>query len=59
MDTSRVWNRSVSVRRTVLLLDQFHILMACDPNIGANPPREVEGKVMTHCVPNEHVKLTQ
>jgi catalase len=26
-------------------------------NIGANPPREVEGRVMTHCVPNEHAAL--
>jgi catalase len=26
-------------------------------NIGANPPREVEGNVMTHCVPNERVAL--
>jgi catalase len=26
-------------------------------NIGANPPREVGGRVMTHCVPNEHAAL--
>jgi catalase len=26
-------------------------------NIGANPPRDVEGSVMTHCVPNEHAAL--
>ena len=36
MDTSRVWNRSVSVRRTILLLDQFHILVGCGRN---RPPR--------------------
>jgi catalase len=26
-------------------------------NIGANPPREVDGRVMTHCVPNERAAL--
>jgi catalase len=26
-------------------------------NLGNNGPRDVEGKVMTHCVPNEHVAL--
>ena len=26
-------------------------------NLGANGPRDVEGKTMTHCVPNEHVAL--
>jgi catalase len=26
-------------------------------NLGANGPRDVEGHVMTHCVPNEHVAL--
>jgi catalase len=26
-------------------------------NLGANGPRDVEGLVMTHCVPNEHVAL--
>ena len=24
-------------------------------NLGKNGPRDVTGKVMTHCVPNEHV----
>jgi catalase len=26
-------------------------------NLGANGPRDVEGLVMTHCVPNEHVAM--
>jgi catalase len=26
-------------------------------NIGNNPPREVNGNVMTHCVPNERVAI--
>ena len=28
-------------------------------NLGNNGPRDVEGLVMTHCVPNEHVSLTE
>jgi catalase len=28
-------------------------------NLGDNGPRDVEGLVMTHCVPNEHVALTE
>jgi catalase len=28
-------------------------------NLGANGPRDVEGRVMTHCVPNEHVRVAQ
>ena len=28
-------------------------------NLGDNGPRDVEGLVMTHCVPNEHVSLTE
>jgi len=28
-------------------------------NLGNNGPRDVEGKVMTHCVPNEHVALAE
>ena len=27
------------------------------PNLGKNGPRDVEGMVMTHCVPNEHAAL--
>ena len=26
-------------------------------NLGDNGPRDVEGRVMTHCVPNEHVAI--
>ena len=26
-------------------------------NLGSNGPRDVEGLVMTHCVPNEHVAI--
>ncbi|MEA2243826.1 MAG: catalase, partial [Solirubrobacteraceae bacterium] len=26
-------------------------------NLGNNGPRDVEGHVMTHCVPNEHVSI--
>ena len=26
-------------------------------NLGNNGPRDVEGLVMTHCVPNEHAAL--
>jgi catalase len=26
-------------------------------NLGNNGPRDVEGHVMTHCVPNEHVAI--
>jgi catalase len=26
-------------------------------NIGSNPPRDVNGNVMTHCVPNERVAI--
>jgi len=28
-------------------------------NLGSNGPRNVEGHAMTHCVPNEHVVLTE
>ncbi len=28
-------------------------------NLGNNGPRDVEGIEMTHCVPNEHVALTE
>jgi catalase len=28
-------------------------------NLGSNGPRDVEGKIMTHCVPNEHVALAE
>jgi len=28
-------------------------------NLGNNGPRDVNGLVMTHCVPNEHVVLAQ
>jgi catalase len=28
-------------------------------NLGHNGPRDVEGRIMTHCVPNEHVVLTE
>ena len=38
-----------ALERTFLSLD----------NLGNNGPRDVEGLVMTHCVPNEHVALTE
>jgi catalase len=28
-------------------------------NLGSNGPRDVEGHVMTHCVPNEHVAIAE
>jgi catalase len=28
-------------------------------NLGYNGPRDVEGRVMTHCVPNEHVVIAE
>jgi catalase len=28
-------------------------------NLGSNGPRDVEGHVMTHCVPNEHVRVAE